>query len=373
MRTRAVRRFAVLTAVVVVTGAGWGEVGDAAGRFEVPRPGAAASCEDPLDPVELTSVEQVRSLLVGTWIRCAGPAFSGALVDDVGLEVTADGRFYRVFELADDSLARATGPGQEGDWEVIDTTDMNGPGSYQVNWTLSSGGLITSFPAFFDSPPTLRTESGATPAYYQRWTGAPPDQGQPPATVGDCPVLGAEIEPDSIESAIVGTWIRCAGAPPFLGATVDDIGIEVTADGRFHRLFRLPDGALARATGDRQEGTWEVVDRQIDWNMLGSGTEIAHPTFYAEPTMLRLVEAVLGETAYFERWTGDPPVTVTTTTVTTAPATTSTTIAQSAALPATGQDATTKLAAWAALTGLVGIALVVTTRARRRGQPDASA
>ena len=303
MRTRSGLRVVVLAAILFGTGSGSQVEVHAAGRVVAGRP-AADQCTEPADPIELTSVEQVRSLLVGTWTRCAGPALQGALVDDVGIEVAADGQFYRVYELPDGSLARATGPDQEGAWGVTDATAWNGVGSYQLDWTLSGGMSTGGMVTFFESPPTLRFDVGDYVAYFHRWTGDPPQQDQPPITVGDCPALGSET---GDESVLVGTWIRCSG-PSFAGDLVDDVGIEVTSDGHFYRVFELPDGSLARATGADQEGTWQFIGGQLNWSLLGSGTAMTHPKFYTEPTMMYLENFPI-EAMYFVRWDGARPAT----------------------------------------------------------------
>ncbi len=287
-------RVFVLVAIVLAAGSGAQVEVHAADRAIAGHPAAADRCTEPADPIELTSVDQVRSLLVGTWIRCAGPAFPGALVDDVGIEVLPDGRFYRVYELADGSLARATGPEQEGEVGIR-------PDTYHLDWNFRVDGYAETTPAWFGSPPTMRLVMGDFVTYYHRWNGVAPRLGEPPVTVGDCPPLG-ELGGDT---TLVGTWIRCAGEP-FAGALVDDVGIEVTADGHFYRVFELPDGSLARATGANQEGTYDWVG-QLNWHLLGSGYILTNPEFFSNPAMMRLDSG--DEPMYLVRWDGAPPAT----------------------------------------------------------------
>lgn len=278
-----------------------------------------------------TSIEEAESLLVGTWIRCAGPPFPRALVDDVGVEVTEDGRYFRLFETDTGELARATGLEQEGEWDIVDF-----PGAVNF-WPSGSLGLADTALTFFPTAPELRLDVEASGAsLYRRLDGAAPISGLPPAAPGDCPAVADPIEPASIddfEDLIVGVWIRCAtngrfvfdfprapeGVPweviPWVIDDTDDAGIEITRDGRFFRIYRQPDGTLVRAGGLDQEGTWAVVDQQeeripsiwLETRLLGDrpvGGNI--PWFFESPTpSLRLFGWGIAD---YQRWSGAPPV-----------------------------------------------------------------
>ena len=73
------------------------------------------ACAEPSEPVTLDSVADAETLLVGTWIRCAGTArmFWAHEGDDVGFEFTDDGRFFRVYQAGVGGLFRAEGRVQE--------------------------------------------------------------------------------------------------------------------------------------------------------------------------------------------------------------------------------------------------------------------
>lgn len=116
-----------------------------------PQQDGPGDCQVLGDRVEVTSIEQFETALVGTWIRCDGDLLPGRDVDQVGIDVTADGQFYRGYRLPDGTLARATGPEQQGNRVVIGTTEINGPGAYQVDWNMTGGGVAPNFPQFYDS------------------------------------------------------------------------------------------------------------------------------------------------------------------------------------------------------------------------------
>jgi len=80
---------------------------------------------------------QFESLMTRAWLRCDGsPMF--ARYDTRGFQLSDDGTWR--FLLADgDGLVRGQGFENEGTWEVIDTTDGNGAGYYQLNLSLARG------------------------------------------------------------------------------------------------------------------------------------------------------------------------------------------------------------------------------------------
>jgi hypothetical protein len=217
-------------------------------------------CVEPSDPVAATSVEQVEALWVGVWIRCTGSSvFEQLLGDDVGFELAADGRFFRIYEGPGGSLIRPEGVEQEGRWSVIDMTDMNGPGSYETGLDVSGSWGTSVFPTFFEAPPSVSIEGIGR---YQRWDGAPPTRDLPP-DVGESacgqPYGRAElVSVDQIEELLIGSWTLCGDPLPFRPPRADEIGIEFRADGRYARLLRSEDGSVVAGGAPSLEGTWEV-------------------------------------------------------------------------------------------------------------------
>ena len=240
------------------------------------------------------------------WIRCDGGPFPGSQLDDVGLEVTADLGFHRLYDV-DGTIVRARGVFQEGVVTVLDLTDMNGPGSYQVDWQFLGGGTSPEFPSFPASPDMMRLDgSGAT--YVRDLTTAPVD-GEIPGLGGTCGVLDDQVAfgPAELEAAIVGVWLRCDG-PPVMGAEEAEAGIELTADGAAHRIYRQGDG-LVRAVGPGHSGTWSLVDGvQLDIQVIGSGTFVYQPLVFNQPQRTVRLLGITGPTD-LRRWDGFDPLT----------------------------------------------------------------
>ncbi len=289
----------LLVAVAQVAGASPALAGlgtrDAAPRVQT-------TCAAPGDPVPLTSVQQVSDLAVGTWIRCEGPPqFGDVGGGEVGVQVDANGRFHRLFDGGGGTLIRADGLDQEGEWTVIDTTGINGPGSYQINWSLLGSGTVITSPTFFDAPSSLRLDETAGVARYEPWTGPAPVPGLPPGVgTGECgqpadPVTLSTVA--QVQDLLVGAWALC-GDRSVLGDTADEVGLEFSADGRFRRLVLDAAGNRIRAVGDGNEGTWDLIDStaingpgsfQLDLRIMGRGTVPTFPLFLETPPFVRFV------------------------------------------------------------------------------------
>jgi hypothetical protein len=138
----------------------------------------------------------------------------------------------------------------------------------------------------------------------------------PEQTSSTCSTPTDEVVPTSVEQVaglLVGTWIRCDGAPMFGDGSAGEVGVDVVGD-RFYRLYRAADGSLIRAEGVDQEGTLTILDTtstngpgsyQTNWKLLGQGTAIFRPSFFQSPPVMGL--AGMTGTAHYERWTGAAP------------------------------------------------------------------
>ena len=93
--------------------------------------------------------------LVGIWQLCAKPSVFGT--DEDGLEVTSDNRWFKLYRTADGSLARMTGPKDQGDWYLVD----NGPGYWQLNLRFSDGSEVVTGPIFAVDVPKMRLNNNA--------------------------------------------------------------------------------------------------------------------------------------------------------------------------------------------------------------------
>lgn len=124
-------------------------------------------------------IAQTESLLVGTWIQCEGEPLPWPPGDYVGIQFDADGTYYLVYEVGG-SLVRTEGLLEQGTWRVIDTTEANGPGFYQLNLTTLGGGTATGRVVVLQQPIHFRF-GGYSTADYQLWNGPAPVPGDAPS------------------------------------------------------------------------------------------------------------------------------------------------------------------------------------------------
>jgi hypothetical protein len=98
-------------------------------------PTKSAGCGITGAPHAYTSIADVAARIEGKWAVCSGGINSPA--DTKGLELAGADAFF----LIDSSGSLVRGPGwdYERDVAVIDTTGMNGPGSYQINLSTGAG------------------------------------------------------------------------------------------------------------------------------------------------------------------------------------------------------------------------------------------
>ncbi|MCU0659488.1 MAG: hypothetical protein MUF64_30760 [Polyangiaceae bacterium] len=127
----------------------------------------------PTDPAELPVCAQVekgqqksfesegafREAITGVWTLCSSESvFCSAKLGKAlerGLEIETGGRWYKLYEQ-DGKLVRGQGFDQQGTWEVIDTSMMNGPGVYQLNLNIDGGGSVVLLPAIAIGPRKMR-------------------------------------------------------------------------------------------------------------------------------------------------------------------------------------------------------------------------
>jgi hypothetical protein len=91
--------------------------------------------------------------IAGDWALCGSTSVFGT--HEAGLAIVADGTWYKLL-AAGGTLSRSQGFGEQGTWDVIDTTAINGPGAYQLDFNISGGGGIGTFPAFATNPSKMR-------------------------------------------------------------------------------------------------------------------------------------------------------------------------------------------------------------------------
>jgi hypothetical protein len=108
-------------------------LGDAGGDTGL----VSQQCSTPAGPRHtFTSVQDVESSITGRWLLCSGRI--GSPSDSVGIEFAGSVAYFLVRD-ANGTVVRGAGFDYERDVSVIDTTAVNGPGSYQINLSTGSG------------------------------------------------------------------------------------------------------------------------------------------------------------------------------------------------------------------------------------------
>jgi hypothetical protein len=99
----------------------------------------APEVEDVPTPDEATT----RQLVTGSWLLCDSPSFFGT-TDETGLLIADDGHWAKLTSTGPDTATEMTGAANRGTWQLIDTSAMNGPGHFQINFTGLDGLLRLS-------------------------------------------------------------------------------------------------------------------------------------------------------------------------------------------------------------------------------------
>lgn len=304
MRCSSTRRGVVALAVVLLSG---GFVAGGAGLWA--SPASAGDCPAPADPIDATPPE-ARVLLEGTWLACSDDSVVPPLVDhgEVGLQFTADGSWYRVYRDEGGALIRPGGLDHEGTWTIDDSTgqlDIYERGQFIVR------------PTFFATPPMVQFELSMTfeTLEYRRSDEPAPVPGIPVGVgTGPCGLPTGFVTPASLGEAqelLIGTWISCSGVPGFGAVDDDSVGLQFTADGHWHRVYRAADGTLIRAEGLDQDGTYVVAlvtstNVQVDVQTHDDRTYVLGPVFLESPPFMRLGWEL--PPSDYLLWTGPEPV-----------------------------------------------------------------
>ena len=92
-------------------------------------------------------------------------------------------------------------------------------------------------------------------------------------------------------AAMVGTWLLC-GHESVFAVNGGDVGLEITADNHWYKLFAAQGAATIRGAGFDEEGTWTAVDMgdhfQVDFNIFGGGSIYPAPVFASTPRAMRM-------------------------------------------------------------------------------------
>ena len=94
-----------------------------------------------------------RKLIVGNWVLCDTPSFFGTS-DEIGLVIADDGHWAKLTSDGAGHTVEMDGAANRGTWVLIDTSLMNGPGHFQINF-LGLDGLTRISAVQIIAPATL--------------------------------------------------------------------------------------------------------------------------------------------------------------------------------------------------------------------------
>lgn len=239
-----------------------------------------------------------RDALVRSWVLCDTVSIFGT--SEAGLQMLADNRWYKLY-MTNGALVHGSGPDDSGSWEMTATTDGAGNLTFAVNLLLSGGRFVPTLPQFTILPDKMHLTSTGTPATYvalgEATTAVPePDilVSYPPAACtadGGTPTAPATL--DAFRTLLVGRWLTCSGSA---FGTTDEVGVEITADGAWYKLYpgSVPGATVVRGHGFEREGSWGIQGGtagtllQVDFAIWGDGTAHDHATFTTDPRQMHL-------------------------------------------------------------------------------------
>jgi hypothetical protein len=102
------------------------------------------------------SESDFQRMIAGVWWLCNSSSVFGT--DEAGLLIKADGSWAKLAS-SDGTLRALGGWGNEGSWETIDTSMMNGSGVYQLNLQNDGSGTVITIPVFAQQPDLMRLDN----------------------------------------------------------------------------------------------------------------------------------------------------------------------------------------------------------------------
>jgi YD repeat-containing protein len=117
-----------------------------------------------LSYAQYTTEAELEALLIGRWQRCRAPQIAG---EDVGVEFTADGRYWALTWDASHQVVRQVGIDYGGTWTYYPPGSPD-PISHQPSTTglLDLGGVITDPPTITNDPRQLRIQFSPVQSVY---------------------------------------------------------------------------------------------------------------------------------------------------------------------------------------------------------------
>jgi hypothetical protein len=118
-----------------------------------------AACDAPPSGAwQPTTQAEFTQKILGTWLVCSTPTVFGTTED--GLLISPDGHWAKLERTASGTLTALSGWGNEGTWQVLDDSAMNGKPTYQLNLAIDGRGTVITVPTIsLSSPERIRLDN----------------------------------------------------------------------------------------------------------------------------------------------------------------------------------------------------------------------
>jgi hypothetical protein len=255
--------------------------------------GGLPTCEAPSGPVhDYTSIADTEARTAGTWLLCSGGISSPA--DTAGLELSPGKAQF--LTKAGGSLVPGSGDYQRT-VEILDTTAMNGAGSYQINLSTAVG--TNMYLSRTSEDGRFLEMNEATSGKQARYVRVP--------KAAACAISGAPHAYTStadLSARIAGKWAVCSGG---VTSPSDTRGIEFQA-ALAHFLVDSA-GTLVRGPGWDYERRVQIIDTtamngagsyQINLST-GAGTNMYFSHVSESGDVLELDEGTSGKKVIYRR------------------------------------------------------------------------
>ena len=116
-----------------------------------------ASCaQNPTGQIPTQTVAAFHVAISQRWLLCGTTSIFGNSRGDIGLEITPEGLWYRLYPGAGGSAVRGSGFDEEGKWETVSAGGPGDPQPYQLNFHILASGMIATRPSFAATPRAMR-------------------------------------------------------------------------------------------------------------------------------------------------------------------------------------------------------------------------
>src|SRR5262249_48289647 len=100
---------------------------------------------------------------------------------------------------------------------------------------------------------------------------------------------------DALKAAMGARWLLCGTHESVFGVDQGDIGLEITADNHWYKLYAAEGGGTAGGAAVDEEDAWRALlagaastTPPVNFDIFGSGTVITAPVFASNPRAVRL-------------------------------------------------------------------------------------